>query len=117
MKVGLVVLTPGRWEGQIIPIRHSLFLIGRDPQCDLRPASALISKRLCALLVRGRKVLVCDLDSLNGTFVNNEPVKGGRELHHEDRLKVGPLLFAVRMEATPGVEQPPPLPPTKFAST
>jgi hypothetical protein len=49
MKLSLVVLTPGKMEGKSIPITLSQFLIGRDPQCHLRPASALVSKRHCAL--------------------------------------------------------------------
>lgn len=98
MKLNLVVLNPGKSEGQTIPVKLAQFLIGRDPQCQLRPASGSISKRHCALLVRGGKVFVRDLDSTNGTFVNDQPVKGEVELHHDDRLKIGPLVFGVRIE-------------------
>jgi hypothetical protein len=45
MKLSLIVLTPGKMEGKTIPIRLPQFLIGRDPQCHLRSASSLISKR------------------------------------------------------------------------
>ena len=48
--------------------------------------------------VRDGKVYVRDFDSTNGTFVNDQPVKGEVELHHDDKLKIGPLLFAVRIE-------------------
>src|SRR5437660_1780640 len=98
MKLNLVVLTPGKWEGKVIPIALSQFVIGRDPQCHLRPASAVISKRHCALLVRGDQVFVRDFDSMNGTFVNTEQVKGERELYPDDQLNVGPLLFRVQLE-------------------
>ncbi len=101
MKLTLTVVTAGKAEGKTIPIALPQFVIGRDPQCHLRPASALISKRHCAVLTRGEKVLVRDFDSTNGTFVNDEPVKGERELHHEDQLKVGPLTFSVSIQATP----------------
>ena len=47
MKLSLLVLTPGKMEGKSIPITIPQFVIGRDPQCNLRPASALISKRHC----------------------------------------------------------------------
>src|SRR5262249_42642836 len=60
MKLSLIVLTPGKSEGQAIPINLSQFVIGRDAQCHLRPASALISKRHCAVLVRGDKAFVRD---------------------------------------------------------
>src|SRR6516162_7627073 len=98
MKLALVVMTPGKMEGKAIPIGLSQFLIGRDPQCHLRPASPVISKRHCALLVKNGKVFLRDFDSTNGTFINDQPVKGEIELHHEDLLKVGPLSFLVRVE-------------------
>jgi predicted component of type VI protein secretion system len=113
MKLSLVVLTPGKTEGKVIPVTLSQFVIGRDPQCHLRPASAVISKRHCALLVREGKAYVRDFDSTNGTFVNDVPVKGEVELHHDDRLKVGPLLFGVVLESAPAVNRPTPPPPTK----
>src|SRR5437773_8591583 len=91
MKLSLVVLTPGKMEGKSIPITLSQFLIGRDPQCQLRPASALISKRHCAVLIKADKAFVRDFDSTNGTAINEEPLKGEREIRHGDRLRVGPL--------------------------
>jgi predicted component of type VI protein secretion system len=115
MKLSLVVLTPGKTEGKVIPITLSQFVIGRDPQCHLRPASAIISKRHCALLVRDDKIFLRDFDSTNGTFVNDQPVKGEVEVKHDDRLKVGPLLFGLRVEATtpPPVNRPTPPPAAK----
>ena len=111
MKVSLVVLTAGKTAGQAIPIKLSQFLIGRDPQCHLRPASAVISKRHCAVLVKDGKVFVRDFGSTNGTFINDAQVDGERELHHDDTLKVGPLTFRVVLEATPPVNKPTPPPP------
>ena len=113
MKLHLVVLTAGKSEGKAIPITLSQFLIGRDPQCHLRPASAVISKRHCAVLTRGEQVFLRDFDSTNGTFLNEQPVKGEVELHNNDELKVGPLLFRVRLEASVPVNEPTPVPPTK----
>src|SRR5437870_196565 len=114
MKLALVVMTPGKMEGKAIPIALSQFVIGRDPQCHLRPASPVISKRHCALLIRGERAFVRDFDSTNGTFLNDEPVKGELELHNADVLKVGPISFAVNLEATPApVNKPTPPPATK----
>jgi predicted component of type VI protein secretion system len=118
MKLSLVVLTSGKTEGKVIPITLSQFVIGRDPQCHLRPASALISKRHCALLVRDGKIFLRDFDSTNGTFINDEPVKGEVEVKNDDRLKVGPLLFSIRAEVTtpPPVNRPTPAPAAKAAT-
>jgi pSer/pThr/pTyr-binding forkhead associated (FHA) protein len=112
MKLSLVVLTPGKMEGKSIPIQVPQFIIGRDPQCNLRPASALISKRHCAVVVRKNRIFVRDFDSTNGTRVNDRAVKGEQELYNQDQLTVGPLTFRVMLEASPPVSQPTPMPPT-----
>jgi len=118
MKLSLVVMTPGnKMEGKVLEIKLAQFVIGRDPQCHLRPASALISKRHCALLQRDGKVFVRDFGSTNGTFVNEVPVKGEVELHADDKLKIGPLQFSVRIEqeapaAKKSLTPPPPTRPS-----
>src|SRR5437867_11833894 len=99
MKLSLVVLNQGKSESQRIPITLPQFIIGRDPQCNLRPASAVISKRHCALLTKGGKVFVRDFDSTNGTFINEKPIKGEAELKNEDVMKIGLLSFRVVIEA------------------
>lgn len=116
MKLSLVVLTPGPNQGKVLEIKLSQFVIGRDPQCHLRPASQMISKRHCALLLREGQAFIRDFDSTNGTFVNNTQVKGEVELHNGDQLKIGPLLFKVALEATTPVNRPTPPPPTKAAA-
>ncbi len=98
MKLNLVVMTPGKTEGKAIPVKFPQFLIGRDPQCHLRPASPVISNRHCALLIRGDKVYIRDFESTNGTFLNEAQVKGQKELRDGDVLKIGPLLFRVQLE-------------------
>ncbi len=116
MKLSLVVMTDGKQRGKVLNIPLAQFLIGRDPQCHLRPASPMISKRHCALIQRDGKVFIRDFDSTNGTIVNDQPVKGEIELHHNDQLKVGPLLFAVRLESGAPVNRPTPAPPTKSSA-
>lgn len=98
MKVSLIV-AQGKHEGKVIPIEVSEFIIGRHSKCQLRAASPAVGKHHCAILVRRRKVLLRDFDSVNGTFVNEQKVEGERELHNEDCLQVGPLTFLVWIEA------------------
>jgi predicted component of type VI protein secretion system len=113
MQITLIVLSEGKVKGKEIPVRTFPFLIGRDPQCQLRPASALVSKRHCAILVRENKVFVHDFQSTNGTFVNDRQIMGDIEIRNEDHLTVGSLNFAVRIEALPPVTKPTPPPISK----
>jgi pSer/pThr/pTyr-binding forkhead associated (FHA) protein len=110
MKLSLTVVNAGKASGQSIPIKVPQFTIGRDPQCSLRPASAMISKKHCALIVKGGQVLLQDYDSTNGTFLNDQPVKGEVPVKNGDLLKVGPLVFKVVIEATVAPNKPTPLP-------
>jgi predicted component of type VI protein secretion system len=112
MKVTLVVAA-GAHQGKSIPIVGGQFLIGRDPDCHLRPASQAISKRHCAVLVRDGKVYLKDYGSTNGTLVNDTLVQGEElVLGNNDSLKVGPLDFTVRIEPTVMPEDGTPLPAT-----
>jgi predicted component of type VI protein secretion system len=114
MKLSLVVKAAGAQEGKVLPISLSQFVIGRDPQCHLRPASPMISKRHCALVQRDGKVFIQDFGSTNGTSVNEQPVKNESELHNGDRLKIGPLHFEVRIvQDAPAARGATPKPPTK----
>jgi pSer/pThr/pTyr-binding forkhead associated (FHA) protein len=116
MKLRLIV-EGGVHAGKAIPITVPQFVIGRDAQCQLRPASAAISKRHCAILVRGHQVFVRDFGSTNGTFVNGELVQGEVELRNNDKLKVGPLEFVVGLEtATVPKAAPKPVPAAAAAA-
>jgi pSer/pThr/pTyr-binding forkhead associated (FHA) protein len=114
MKLSLMVLNAGKASGQTIPIPSAQFVIGRDPKCNLRPASAMISKQHCALIVKDGRVYVKDFDSTNGTFVNEQPVKGSVVLKNDDLLKVGPLTFKVVIEGQPATSKPTPAPKPKL---
>jgi pSer/pThr/pTyr-binding forkhead associated (FHA) protein len=116
MKLGLVVLTEGKWKGKEINVPVSQFLIGRDPQCHMRPSNPLISKRHCAVVTRGEQVYVLDYESTNGTFVNQRQVKGEIELKDGDSLRVGPLEFRVRIETGVPIDRRTPLPANKTSA-
>ena len=98
MKVSLVVAT-GAHQGKVVPILGNQFVIGRDPQCHLRPASQAVSKQHCAVIIRDENVYLKDFGSTNGTVLNDVIVKDEeRVLKNNDSLKVGPLDFTVRIE-------------------
>ena len=95
MKIALVVAS-GIYAGREIAIAGNQFVIGRDEDCNLRPASPAISKKHCAVYYKAGEPFVKDLGSTNGTFLNDEPVEGERALVEGDRVRVGPLDFTVK---------------------
>ncbi|MCX7977392.1 MAG: FHA domain-containing protein [Bdellovibrionaceae bacterium] len=70
------VLT-GPQAGRIFPLKSGKNLLGRGPQCDIQITSGGVSKEHCEIHVYPEKILVVDLNSSNGTFVNGVRVQNG----------------------------------------
>lgn len=87
----------GKQKGRAIPLPGTLFVIGRDPLCHLRPHSNLVSRRHCAIACWGERVLVRDLKSANGTLLNNEKITQQIEVQNGDVLGVGDLTFSFQI--------------------
>jgi len=108
MRVQLVVKNPGKQQGMAIPISVRQFLIGREEGCQLRPASELISKRHCAILIDAQGIFVEDFKSTNGTRINGTAIQGRVPVKHGDTLSVGTLDFELQVLATAAMAQPKP---------
>lgn len=99
MQVKLKVMT-GSHEGTEIPISGDKFLIGRSESCQLRPKSDSISRKHCILVIRDGRVLIQDLKSRNGTYVNEKRLPSDRAkiLSAGDAVKIGKLSFEIVIE-------------------
>lgn len=99
MQVKLKVLA-GSHEGKEIAVSSEKFLVGRSEVCQLRPKSESVSRKHCILVLKDNRVLVQDLKSRNGTFVNDKrlPVDKAKVLKAGDELRIGKLLFEVIIE-------------------
>jgi membrane fusion protein (multidrug efflux system) len=73
------------------------YVIGRAPGCDVVVDDSQCSGRHAAIMLRGERCSVRDLDSANGTFVNSEQVKRA-EVRAGDRLRCGRTEFTVSDE-------------------
>ncbi|MDR0327070.1 MAG: FHA domain-containing protein [Planctomycetaceae bacterium] len=91
-----LVVAAGNRAGQEIPVPVEKFTIGRAADCHLRPASELVSRYHCALLVSDG-VVVRDLGSRNGVRINGEKINAEQKVNNGDRLAVGPLEFFVKI--------------------
>jgi pSer/pThr/pTyr-binding forkhead associated (FHA) protein len=108
MNVRLQKLGPAD-DGLEIRIERLPFVIGRRSDNDWALALACISRRHCQFTGDGDQVLVQDLESHNGTFVNGRRALAPLPLQHGDELSLGPIQFRVLMEAErpetdPGLE-------------
>ena len=97
MQVRLKVLQ-GSKTGKEIKIPTPQCLVGRSEECHLRPQTDAISRRHCLIMTTENEVVVRDLKSRNGTFVNGEKVAEEAVLLSGDQLRIGPLSFEVVIE-------------------
>lgn len=105
MQVKLVVVSESQ-SGREIPIAGEKFLIGRGEECQLRPASSLVSRKHCLISVAQGQVAIEDCGSRNGTFVNDEKISARRVLNNGDRIRVGVLAFDLHISIPAGLETP-----------
>jgi len=71
-------------------------MIGRGDECDIRLDGLLISNNHARISqYGGGTVMIEDLNSTNGTYVNGQRITGRRTLPPEDVVQIGPFLLRV----------------------
>ena len=95
----LAVVLVVQATGKEIHLHKPFTLIGRAPECSIVFRAADVSKHHCQLLLDADQVVVEDLGSANGTFVNGRPVQRAR-LRHCDELRIADYVMEVRLPKT-----------------
>lgn len=65
----------GAGEGRTYDLQTPMTLLGRGTDCDLRLVDPGVSRHHAELRVEDGQVVLVDLGSTNGTFVNGQPVR------------------------------------------
>jgi Nif-specific regulatory protein len=86
----------GRLKGSVFSIEDLPVVIGRDTTATLCIADASVSRRHSRIEKENEQFVIRDLESLNGTFINDVPVKR-RALQHGDRVRIGDSQFLFLM--------------------
>jgi len=82
----------GKHKGAVFAVNEETLVIGRETAANLCIADASVSRRHSKIEKKDDGFVITDLESLNGTFVNDVPVKS-RLLEHGDRVRIGDSLF------------------------
>lgn len=72
-----------------LSLQQAAITIGRRSSCDLPLFDTKVSREHARVERTASGFAVVDLDSLNGTFVNGEQVRGSRPLRDGDEIEVG----------------------------
>jgi hypothetical protein len=92
--LGLEFIEPSDRSGERIEIETGV-TIGRSPDCDLSLQDTYLSTRHARIANDEGDLSIEDLGSTNGTYVNQELVKGRVRLERGDVVQVGGVLFEV----------------------
>lgn len=100
MRVHIHIIA-GRERGQefILP-EHGAFTVGRSRENEISILDEKASRKHCRIQADDDGFHLCDLNSLNGTFLNGRLIVR-RRLSHGDRFRAGSTHFEVLLEGRP----------------
>ncbi|MCA9152794.1 MAG: FHA domain-containing protein, partial [Planctomycetales bacterium] len=85
-------------NGPTIGQRHVLtknrYVLGRHPECDIVVDAGAVSRHHAQLFRMGPEFFVEDMNSRNGTFVNDQMIFGRHRLKTGDRIRVCDIAFS-----------------------
>lgn len=93
-RLGLEFIEPVDREGERVDVDVAV-TIGRNVDCDLSLNDSFLSSRHARVVNDGGELSIEDLGSTNGTYVNQELVRGRVQLVRGDVVQVGGVLFEV----------------------
>lgn len=87
-------LLTGPQTGQIVDLKMGRNLIGRGPSCDVKVVSNGVSKEHAEIHVYKDKIMLADLKSSNGTFINGVRAQNGL-IRLGDKISVHDIIFDI----------------------
>ena len=106
MDFQLVVLR-GRSATTALKLGDGITTAGRHDECQLRIKSSEVSRKHCQFFEKNGMLMVKDLGSANGTFLNGKKIEGQRVLEPGDELSVGPVKLRVESGSKTGAKPTP----------
>lgn len=83
-----------------VPLRPGTSVVGRETDSQIRIPASGVSRRHCEFRVQGNEIVVRDLGSRNGTYVNGEKIEE-RALKAGDAVAVDEFVFVLRVDGKP----------------
>ena len=93
----VVERAPGHDPGMIYDLDSDIVL-GRGDRAEIRLDDPFASSRHARVYEQGNIVVIEDLDSTNGTYLNEELLESPRPLHPGDRVRIGDSEFEFEVD-------------------
>lgn len=84
----------GKFAGETFQLRSGPTTIGRAPNCDIVISSQNISKQHARIEILGDKIILTDLGSRNGTFVNGVQIKS-QKIIAGDKIALNDMILEI----------------------
>ncbi|NOK85745.1 MAG: hypothetical protein GFH27_549367n60 [Chloroflexi bacterium AL-W] len=88
----------GAQQGRTVMIVGETFRIGRSSDCELRLQDGRLSRVHVAIQQEGGAFYLEDLNSKNGTALNQRPITTREQLYHSDLITVGDTELEFRLQ-------------------
>lgn len=88
-----LLVVAGDNAGKLFPLNKPELLIGRSPNADIRINEKAVSHSHARIQLDNGVCMLRDLESTNGTFVNNELITGAVRLRGGDAVGIGSTTF------------------------
>ncbi len=90
-------------EARESPLGSGITIIGRGTDCGVVVLDTRVSRHHAEIRYDGSAFAIADLDSINGTFVDEERIEEPRELRDGNRVRIGPVEFRFELLPVPQV--------------
>jgi predicted component of type VI protein secretion system len=92
----ILEIVEGAEAGRQLPL-DSVVDVGREPSLPLHlDDDTQVSRRHARISAQGGQVVVEDLGSTNGTYVNDQPISSPRSLNPGDKVRIGLTVLELR---------------------
>ena len=91
-KQACLVVIYGDQIGKKFNLDNPSYIIGRSSKCDIQIDQESVSRNHAKVINSGKSVIIRDLGSTNGTYVNDQPIDE-RVLRDGDLIKIGRTIL------------------------
>ncbi len=93
-----LILRSGKHAGRTLTMRHRKVLLGSGDDCSLKIPSRDAAAHHCTIFVSGGRLAVHQLAKHGKTLVDEEPLRGTRQLQPGDILQIGSLTLEIQFD-------------------
>lgn len=93
----ITIIGQDNWESISFEFQKPEIIIGRDPDSDISIPNDTISLKHCKIYFHHKQWWANDLDSTNGSFINENPIDSPVIITNGDALRLGNVTLSINI--------------------